>query len=124
MNQLIEYGLKEGEKKIENNDFFQDLCVLMENDEFKRFFDKHMNNWIDIKCSVTYMHLFNQFKSRYNEINDKELDNRIIVYLLSKIMKDKILRPWSINTIDKMLSDHKVNFFEEFESIMLTNKLS
>jgi len=124
MNQLIEYGLKEGEKKIENNDFFQDLCVLMENDEFKRFFDKHMNNWIDIKCSVTYMHLFNQFKSRYNEINDKELDNRIIVYLLSKIMKDKILRPWSINTIDKMLSDHKVNFFEEFESIMLTNKLN
>ena len=124
MNQLIEYGLKEGEKKIENNDFFQDLCVLMENDEFKRFFDKHMNNWIDIKCSVTYMHLYNQFKSRYNEINDKELDNRIIVYLLSKIMKDKILRPWSINTIDKMLSDHKVNFFEEFESIILTNKLS
>jgi predicted nucleic-acid-binding Zn-ribbon protein len=126
MNQLIEYNnsLKEGEKKIENNDFFQDLCVLMENEEFKRFFDKHMNNWIDIKCSVTYMHLYNQFKSRYNEINDKELDNRIIVYLLSKIMKDKILRPWSINTIDKMLSDHKVNFFEEFESIMLTNKLN
>jgi predicted nucleic-acid-binding Zn-ribbon protein len=116
MDQLI--CLKEGEKKIENNDFFQDLCVLMENEEFKRFFDKHMNNWIDIKCSVTYMHLYNQFKSRYNEINDKELDNRIIVYLLSKIMKDKILRPWSINTIDKMLSDHKVNFFEEFESIM------
>ena len=120
MNQLICLG----EKKIENNDFFQDLCVLMENEEFKRFFDKHMNNWVDIKCSVTYMHLYNQFKSRYNEINDKELDNRIIVYLLSKIMKDKILRPWSINTIDKMLSDHKVNFFEEFESIMLTNKLN
>jgi len=124
MDELIEYGLKEGEKKIENNDFFQDLCVLMENEEFKRFFDKHMNNWIDIKCSVIYMHLFNQFKSRYNEINDKELDNRIIVYLLSKIMKDKILRPWSINTVDKMLSDHKVNFFEEFESIMVTNKLN
>ena len=66
MNQLICLG----EKKIENNDFFQDLCVLMENEEFKRFFDKHMNNWIDIKCSVTYMHLYNQFKSRYNEINE------------------------------------------------------
>ena len=46
MDELIKYGLKEGEKKIENNDFFQDLCVLMENEEFKRFFDKHMNNWI------------------------------------------------------------------------------
>ena len=81
-----------------------------------------MNNWLDIKCSVTYMHLYKQFKERYNEINEKELDNRIVVYLLSKIMKDKTLRPWSITTVDKMLSDRKVNFFEEFESIMVTNK--
>ena len=123
MNQLTEYNnsLKEGEKRLENNEFFQDLCGLMENEQFKRFFDKHMGNWLDIKCSVTYMHLYKQFKERYNEINEKELDNRIVVYLLSKIMKDKTLRPWSITTVDKMLSDRKVNFFEEFESIMAAN---
>jgi len=109
---------EEGSKKIKNNSFLCDLCVLMENEEFKSFMSKHMNNWIDIKCSVTYMHLYKQIKERYNEINEKELDNRIIVYLLSKIMKDKTLRPWSITTVDKMLSGCKVNFFEEFESIM------
>ena len=124
MNSVVEYdsSLKEGEKKLNNNEFFQDLCGLMENEQFKRFLDKHMNNWLDIKCSITYMHLYKQFKERYNEINEKELDNRIVVYLLSKIMKDKTLRPWSITTVDKMLSDHKVNFFEEFESIMVANK--
>lgn len=124
MNSVVEYNnsLKEGEKKLESNEFFQDLCGLMENEQFKRFLDKHMNNWLDIKCSITYMHLYKQFKERYNEINEKELDNRIVVYLLSKIMKDKTLRPWSITTVDKMLSDHKVNFFEEFESIMVANK--
>ena len=37
-------------------------------------------------------------------------------------MRDKNLRPWSINTVDKMLTNHKVNFFEEFESMMVTNK--
>ena len=109
---------EEGSKKLANNDFLCDLCVLMENRVFKKFLDKHMNNWLDIKCSITYMHLYKQFKERYNEINEKELDNRIIVYLLSKIMKDKTLRPWSITTVDKMLSGCKVNFFEEFESIM------
>jgi hypothetical protein len=109
---------EEGSKKIENNSFLCDLCVLMENRVFKSFMSKHMNNWLDIKCSITYMHLYKQIKERYNEINEKELDNRIIVYLLSKIMKDKTLRPWSITTVDKMLSGCKVNFFEEFESIM------
>tara|TARA_B000000477_G_scaffold98400_1_gene86212 strand:- start:128 stop:520 length:393 start_codon:yes stop_codon:yes gene_type:complete len=124
MNSIVEYNssLKEGEEKLNNNEFFQDLCVLMENEVFKKFLNKHMNNWLDIKCSVTYMHLYKQFKERYNEINEKELDNRIVVYLLSKIMKDKTLRPWSITTVDKMLSDRKVNFFEEFESIMVANK--
>ena len=124
MNSIVEYNssLKEGEEKLNNNEFFQDLCVLMENEVFKKFLNKHMNNWLDIKCSVTYMHLYKQFKERYNEINEKELDNRIVVYLLSKIMKDKTLRPWSITTVDKMLSERKVNFFEEFESIMVANK--
>jgi len=124
MSELVEYNksLKEGEKKLESNEFFQDLCGLMENEQFKRFLDKHMNNWLDIKCSVTYLHLFKQFKERYEKVNDKELDNRIIVYLLSKIMRDKNLRPWSISTVDKMLTNHKVNFFEEFESMMVANK--
>ena len=124
MNQLIEYNnsLKEGEKRLEKNEFFQDLCGLMENEQFKRFFDKHMGSWLDIKCSVTYMHLYKEFKERYETINDKELDNRIVVYLLSKIMRDKNLRPWSISTVDKMLTSRKVNFFKEFESIMAANK--
>ena len=124
MSELVEYNnsLKEGEKKLESNEFFQDLCGLMENEQFKRFLDKHMNNWLDIKCSVTYMHLFKQFKERYEKVNEKELDNRIIVYLLSKIMRDKNLRPWSITTVDKMLTNQKVNFFNEFESIMVANK--
>ena len=51
MNQLSEYNnsLKEGEKRLENNEFFQDLCGLMENEQFKRFFDKHMGN-----CCLLY----------------------------------------------------------------------
>ena len=39
-----------------------------------------------------------------------------------KIMSDKNLRPWSIKTVDKMLNNKKVNFFEEFENIMLANQ--
>ena len=43
MSELVEYNnsLKEGEKKLESNEFFQDLCRLMENEHFKRFLDKH-----------------------------------------------------------------------------------
>jgi len=124
MNAIIEHetALKVGERKLENNDFFQDLCALMENDQFNQFFDKHMSNWTEIKCSLTYMHLYRQFKIKYEELTNETLDKNLAVYLLSKIMCDKTLRPWSITTVDKMLNEKKVDFFEEFESLMVTNK--
>ena len=68
------------------------------------------------------MHLLKQFKERYAELNEGELDNRLAVYLLSKIMRDRNLRPWSINMVDKMLESKKVDFFKEFESIMKHDK--
>ena len=128
MNELVEYdnlnlAKKEGVKKLEKNEFFQDLCGLMQNEQFKRFFNKHMGSWTDIKCSVTYMHLYNQFKIKYKELNNKELEEELAVYLLAKIMRDKTLRTWSISTVDKFLTNNKINFFEEFETIILTNRI-
>jgi len=111
-----------GKKKLETNDFFQDLCALMENEQFKRFFDKHMSGWTEIKCSLTYMHLYRQFKIKYEELNDEELDKNLAVYLLSKIMCNKTTRSWSITTVDNMLKDNNVDFFEEFELLVAANK--
>ena len=124
MSEIVERetALLIGKRKLEKNDFFQDLCILMENKQFKQFFDKHMSSWIDIKCSITYMHLYRQFKIKYKELNNEELDKNLAIYLLSKIMCDKTLRPWSITTVDKMLNNKKMDFFEEFESLMIANK--
>ena len=67
------------------------------------------------------MHLYRKFKDKYKDLNNDELDNRLIVYLLSKIMRDNKLRPWSINAIDEMLQNKKVDFFKEFEAIMIAD---
>lgn len=124
MSEIVKHetALSIGQNKIANNDFFKELTELLEDDKFKNFYDKYMSNWLDIKCSITYMHLYKQFKIKYKELNNEELDKNLAVYLLSKIMSDKTLRPWSIKTVDKMLDNKKVNFFEEFETIMLANK--
>ena len=124
MSEIVKHetALSIGQNKIANNDFFKELTELLEDDKFKNFYDKYMSNWLDIKCSITYMHLYKQFKIKYKELNNQELDKNLAVYLLSKIMSDKNLRPWSIKTVDKMLNNKKVNFFEEFENIMLDNQ--
>jgi len=124
MSEIVKHetAITIGQNKIANNDFFKELTELLEDDKFKNFYDKYMSNWLDIKCSITYMHLYKQFKIKYKELNNEELDKNLAVYLLSKIMSDKNLRPWSIKTVDRMLDNKKVNFFEEFENIMLANQ--
>ena len=100
---------------------FKHFKAYLNIDKFKEFFDKYMSSWLDIKCSITYMHLYRQFKIKYKELNNEELDKNLAVYLLSKIMCDKTLRPWSIKTVDKMLDNKKMDFFKEFETLMLAN---
>ena len=112
-----------GEKRIKENEFFKDLTDLMENEQFLNFYNKHMNNWMNIKSTVIYMRLYNEFKEKYREIKDEELDKNIIVYLLCKIMRDRQLRPVSINIIDNILQTGKSDYFKELENILSKKNL-
>tara|TARA_B100000795_G_C22757630_1_gene422200 strand:- start:276 stop:680 length:405 start_codon:yes stop_codon:yes gene_type:complete len=105
----------EGDRLLKENDFFQDLVSLMENEQFKIFFKKHMFDWTSVKSTVIYMKLYDELKTKYKKITDTELEESIVVYLLSKIMRDKNLRPFSIKTVDKIYETGKGDFFEELD---------
>ena len=125
MNQIIDYNksqqIKKGTKTIEENEFFQDLTTLMEDETFVRFFDKHMSNWIDVKSSITYMKLYKEFQDKFEELSNEKLDKSIIVFLLCQIMRNKQLRPLSIKTVDDIYNDEKKDFFKEFKQFLSTN---
>lgn len=125
-NQIVTQGSVskiEGERILSNNDFFQDLVALMENEQFKKFFKKHMSNWMEVKSTVIYMKLYDEFKSKYKKITKEELESSIVVYLLSKLMRDKDLRPFSIRTIDKHYKKGKGNYFKELEQFINKKEL-
>jgi hypothetical protein len=117
-NQIInrDNSKVEGERMLNENEFFKDLVSLMENPEFKRFFKKHLSDWVSVKSTIIYMKLYDEFKLKYKKITDKELEESIVVYLLSRIMRNKELRPFSIKTIDKMYETGEIDFFKELEN--------
>ena len=118
-----ENAIKFGNKMLNENEFLRDLTSLMENEQFKNFFDKYMDNWINVKSSIIYMKLYDEFKEKYKELNDKILDKNIIIYLLCKVMRNRKLMTFSIDTIDKIYSDEKINYFKELETIMENKKM-
>ena len=130
MNTVVEHKnhvsilIDDGKKIVENNEFLNDLSILMENKEFINFYNKHMTNWMDIKCTTIYMRLYSEFKNKYKMVADTDLDRHIVVFLLRKLMTDKELRPFSIKTIEKMQEKNwdTKKFWREFEKYMLVNK--
>lgn len=116
-------GLEKGNELLNNNDFFNDLSKLMENDEFKVFFEKYFTNWVEIKSNVIFMKLYNEIKNRYKEMTDTELDKSVITFLIWKIMRNNNLRKISIELMNKQLENNKIDFFKELDIIVKSNNL-
>ena len=113
----------EGKKLAEGNEFFRELSSLMENKDFRNFFNKYMSTSLEMKCTAVYMRLYKEFKEKYKEITDEELDSYTVIYLLYKVMSDGKLRKGSIETCVKILEENnKTEFWSEFEQLMIKNK--
>lgn len=120
---IIAYNNKEtmiesGKDKINKNDFMRDLSEIMENEKFVSFYKKYMCDWSSLKCTSIYMRLYNEFQDKYKEISGEKLDKHIIIFLLSKIMTDSDLRPFSIKTVEKIQENKNIDFFSEFEKFV------
>ena len=107
-----------GKEIIEKNTFFKDLSNIMENEEFNTFFKKYLNDWLDVKSIIIYMKLYSEFKEKYKKNYDEELDKEVVIFMLKKIMNDRELRSFSINTIKEKYDNKKINFFKELEKLL------
>ena len=115
---------EKGEKILESHDFFRDLSEIMENEKFSNFFEEYFCNMTETKITVVYMKLYKEFKDKWKEINDKELDKRINIFLLWRMMKDKDINKFALHTVLKHLDNpKKTNILDEFQSFMKLDNL-
>tara|TARA_A100000164_G_C21602185_1_gene628029 strand:+ start:159 stop:617 length:459 start_codon:yes stop_codon:yes gene_type:complete len=115
---------EKGEEILENHDFFKDLSELMENDKFSIFFDKYFTNMNESKITLVYMKLYKEFKEKWVDLRKEELDKRINVFLLWRLMRDKDINNFVLHTIiNKMEGKNKNDVYDDLtEFIKLTDK--
>ena len=94
-----------GNNILDSNEFFKDLSDIMEDEKFNSFFKKYFYNSTESKITLIYMTLYDEFKSKWKELNDTELDKRINVFLLWRIMKDRHTNKFAINTVLKKMDN-------------------
>jgi hypothetical protein len=106
----------EGHKLLEDNEFFKDLSDIMENETFAKFFRKYFCDSTESKITLIYMKLYDEFKIKWKELNDSELDKRINTFLLWRIMKDRKMNKFTIQTVLNKLENPK-NSNEIFDEL-------
>tara|TARA_A100001011_G_scaffold365978_1_gene418148 strand:- start:1224 stop:1667 length:444 start_codon:yes stop_codon:yes gene_type:complete len=107
-----------GNQLIETNEFFKDLSDIMEDEKFSNFFKKYFFNSSESKITIIYMTLYDEFKNKWKELNDSELDKRINIFLLWKIMKNKDTNKFAIQTVLKKLENPSNSIFDELKEFI------
>ena len=86
---------------------------------FRNFFKKYFYNSTESKITLIYMTLYEEFKSKWKELNDTELDKRINVFLLWRIMKDRKTNKFAIDTVlKKMDNPNNIDIFNEMKEFI------
>ena len=108
-----------GNQLIETNEFFKDLSDIMEDEKFRKFFQKYFYNSTESKITLIYMTLYDEFKTKWKNLNDTELDKRINIFLLWRIMKDRKTNKFAIGAVmKKMDNPNTTDIFNEMKEFI------
>tara|TARA_B100000674_G_C37844094_1_gene916746 strand:- start:335 stop:751 length:417 start_codon:yes stop_codon:yes gene_type:complete len=114
---------EKGEAILENHDFFRDLSEIMEDKKCAKFFKKYFSSLSESKISIVYMKLYEEFKNKWKQLTDTELDKRINIYLLWKMMRDSEANKFALHTVlSHMENPKKKDLFEDIKDFMIISE--
>ena len=103
-NTVKENIMKEGNKILLENIFFNDLDNIMKDSNFKQFYDTYFNDFTDIKVIIMYMKLYETIQIEYKKKNNCEIEKELLAYIIRELMNNHISR--------KKIFDSYYNFMD------------
>ena len=95
---------KEGNKIYQNNDYFKDLHNMMQNKEFRNFYNKYYKNWGEIEVMMMYMKLYESIENEYYNSFNKKISREQILYIVKEIIKNKNSRKYTFKQFKEFKS--------------------
>lgn len=84
--------IESGKVILQENNFFKELNMTMENNDFKIFYEKYFKNFSDIKTIILYMKLYETIQKEYKEKNGQDIEKEFLAYIMTELMSDEISR--------------------------------
>ena len=101
--------------------FLRDLVEIMNNENFKVFYDNYMNDFSEMETIFFYMKLYETIQFEYNSRYNKKLDDGKMIKLLYNIMNDSQLRKFALELFGNFRSDILSKKNQKFRSLLNFN---
>ena len=88
---------KVGKDISDTNVFFKDLVGLMQNVQFRNFYNEYFTEWSDIQVMIFYMKLYAMIELEYSKRYCREIESDMVVYVMHNIMASKMTRKIALN---------------------------
>lgn len=95
-----------GSKILKENHFFKEFISLMNNTEFKQFYDTYFKDWTDIQTMIFYMKLHSTIEYEYSTRYDCKISDEQMAESLYNIISNTQTRKIAM----KLFNDFKVDY--------------
>jgi len=117
--------IKNGEIILKENKFFNDLDFIMNNYEFRYFYDNYFNDITDIKTVIMYMKLYETIQREYKGKNGIDIENELLIYIIKELMSDSNSRKNILDSFISFMENNNSNkkflldIFERYDNMKL-----
>ena len=104
------------------NPFFKDLINIMNNLEFKEFYNKYFSDWNDIQAMVFFMKLYSTIDYEFTRQFNSQIENSEMEMILNKVMENSSTRKMALSLFNdyKNCTDYKRT--EKFRTLLSFTK--
>jgi hypothetical protein len=95
-----------GAKILKDNKFFNEFISLMNNVEFKSFYDNYFHDWTDIQTMIFYMKLHHTIDYEYNERYNSKISDELMTESLHNIITNTQTRKYAMQLFHDFKLDH------------------
>ena len=107
---------------MKTNPFFKDLINIMNNHEFKEFYNKYFSDWNDIQAMVFFMKLYSTIDYEFTRQFNSQIENSEMEMILNKVMENSSTRKMALSLFNdyKSCTDYKKT--EKFRTLLSFSK--
>ena len=117
--------IKNGSIILKENNFFNDLDNIMNDYQFRFFYNKYFNDISDIKTVVLYMKLYETIQKEYKEKNGIDIESELLIYIIKELMSEDCSRKNILNSFQSFIENNNSNkkflldIFEKYDNVKL-----